>query len=129
MSLRATIACPEALIADANQLASCLGLGPDDAQTYGAPVWRDAAGNRYAVASAQVSWNFPTIAASPLTEPPWGADMDAAARAQAVIRIGDPEAPETCRASPAALVAILGDDAWAAIALLDVVREVEASFE
>lgn len=33
--MRVTIACPEALIGDANQLALCLGLGPEDAQTYG----------------------------------------------------------------------------------------------
>lgn len=125
MSLRATIACHEALIADANQLALCLGLGPEDAQTYGAPVWLDADGNRYAVASAQVSRNFTAVAGAPLTEPPWGADMEAASRAQAVIRVGDPEAPDTCRANPAALVAIIGDDPQAAIRMLGVVREVE----
>lgn len=122
--MRVTIACPEALIADANQLARVIGLGPEDAQTYGAPVWLDAEGNRYAVASAQVSQRFSTVTGSPLIEPPWGADMEAAARAQAVIRIGDLEAPETCRADPAALVAVLGDDPQAAIRMLGLEREV-----
>ena len=120
--IRATIACPEALIGDANQLASCLGLGPEDAQTYGAPVWQDAAGNRYAVASAQVSRSFPAAAASPLTPPPWGADMAAASRAQGLIRIGDPDEPEICLADPAALVAVIRDDPQTALSDLGLQR-------
>lgn len=111
--MRVTIACPEALIPDANQLAVCLGYGPDDALTYGLPIWLDAAGNRYAVASAVVEDGFAADASSPLTEPPWGADMAAAARAQAVIRIGG-------AADPSRLVAVFGDDPQAAIAVLGV---------
>ena len=68
--MRVTIACPDGLIGDANQLALCLGLGPEDAQTYGEVVWQDAAGNRYAVASAVVSRHFAAVAASALAEPP-----------------------------------------------------------
>lgn len=123
MTFRVTIACPEALIEDANQLASCLGYCPDDALTYGAPIWLDAAGNRYSVASTLVGPDFVAAAGSPLKEPAWGANMDAAAIAQAAIRIGNPEAPKTCRAAPDALVAVFGDDQWTALALMGLTRE------
>lgn len=110
---RVTIACPEALIADANQLALCLGYGPKDALTYGLPIWQDAVGNLYAVASAIVGDGFPVAAGSPLVEPPWGADMDAARRAQAAIRIGG-------AADTSHLVAVFGDDPQAALVELEV---------
>ena len=113
--MRVTIACPEALISDANQLALCLGFGPADAHTYGAAVWLDAEGNRYAVASAIVPTRFATDASSPLEAPPWGADMAAAARAQALIQIGAPAAPDR-------LAAVFGDDAGAALLVLGVTR-------
>ncbi len=115
MSLRVTIACPEALIGDANQLALCLGLGPEDAQTYGEACWQDAEGNRYAVASAIVSIRFAADAASKLTRPEWGANMAAAGRAQALIRLGDP-------ASPDIIAAVIGDDAAQALSVLSVER-------
>lgn len=111
--MRVTIACPEALIGDANQLALCLGYGEADAQTYGAPGWQDAAGNLYAVASALVSEAFAATAGSALAEPPWGADMAAAARAQAAIRIGG-------AADPAHLVAVFDEDPQAALVVLGV---------
>ena len=74
---------------------------------------------RDAVASAVVEEVFLADAAAPLADPPWGADMTAATRAQALIRIGEP-------AGPGHLAAIIGDDAGAAIAVLGVVREVVA---
>ena len=40
--MRLTIACPDALRDDANQLAMVLGYRPDDAETYGELNWRDA---------------------------------------------------------------------------------------
>ena len=40
--MRLTIACPEALRDDANQLAMVLGYGPSDAETYVALNWQDA---------------------------------------------------------------------------------------
>lgn len=113
--IRVTIACPEALIGDANQLALCLGLGPEDAQTYGAAVWQDAAGNRYAVASAIVSSRFAADALSPLADQPWGADMAAAARAQALILIDEPAGPDH-------IAAVFGDDAMAALSVLGLTR-------
>lgn len=113
--IRVTIACPEAMIGDANQLALCLGYGPDDGQTYGAAVWQDDGGNLYAVASAVVSEAFPEAAGAPLVPPPWGADMTAAARAQAAIVIGEAAAPDR-------LAVIIGDDPQAALAELGVAR-------
>ena len=129
--MRVTIACPEALIGDANQLALCLGRGPEDAQTYGEALWRDAAGNRYAVASALVSHRFVAVASSALAEPPWGADMPAARRAQAALRViapsADPEAsPPDPRATPEAIVAVIEEDAGAAVRMLGVVMVEDA---
>lgn len=125
--MRVTIACPEALIRDANQLALCLGLGPEDAQTYGEAVWQDAAGNRYAVASAVVSRHFAAVAASALSEPAWGADMAAARRAQAALRVIAPSAapeapppPDPC-ATPEAIVTVIEEDTAAAVRMLGVV--------
>lgn len=114
--MRVTIACPEALIGDANQFALCLGRGPEDAHTYGDPCWQDEFGNRYAVASAVEEDGFAADASSPLADPPWGADMTAAARAQALIQIGAPAAPDR-------LACIIGDDAGAALLVLGVTRE------
>ena len=112
---RVTIACPQAHIADANQLARCIGLGPDDDKTYGAALWQDAAGNLYAMASAIVADTFATTAGSPLTAPEWGCNMAAARRAQALIQIGPP-------ASPDKIAAIFGDDAFAAVAAMGLTR-------
>jgi hypothetical protein len=117
--MRVTIACPEALIGDANQLARCIGLGPDDDQTYGAPVWRDAGGNAYAVASAVVSPAFIDTASSQLVAPDWGCDLAAAGRAQAAISIG-------AAAAPGVLAAIIGDDVQAALAALGVTMAEDA---
>lgn len=117
--IRITIACPAALIGDANQLALCLGLGPDDAMTYGAPVWQDAGGALYAVASAIVSEGFIAAAASPLVAPPWGADLAAAARAQAAIAIWQDE-DATPFAAQNRLAAVIVDDPQAALAVLGV---------
>jgi len=90
-----TIACPEAFIAQGNQFSRCVGLGPDDDKTFGLPLWQDAGGNRYAVASGLVSDTFAEIATSPLVEPSWGCDMDAALAAQAMIRLGEQATPIT----------------------------------
>jgi hypothetical protein len=112
--IRVTIACPVSLTSDANQLARCIGLGPDDDQTYTvAPIYADGADNRYAVASAQVGDGFVAAASSPLSEPSWGCDLAAASRAQALIRIMQP-------ADPSIIAAVIGDDVQAALAVLGV---------
>lgn len=105
---RVTIACPVDLRADANQLARCIGLGPDDDQTYGEPVWKDTAGNTYTVASAMVGEGFAEAATSQLSEPAWGCDLAAAERAQSLVQVGG-------AADPTKLVAIFGDSPVAAL--------------
>jgi len=72
--MRITIACPEALRDDANQLAMILGYGPDDAVTYVALNWQDAGGNLYACASLIVSDAFTTAAQSGLQRPACAGD-------------------------------------------------------
>lgn len=113
-----TIACPEAHIADANQLALCLGYGEADGHTFGGPGWQDAAGNRYAVASGLVSEAFPVAAGSPLVDPAWGADMAAATRAQALLSVFDPEASPVPFAGPDRITAVLAFAAQDALAIL-----------
>lgn len=111
--MRVTIACPAGHIADANQLARCIGLGPDDDRTYGDPIWQDAVGNLYAVASAIVGENFTDAATSPLAETSWGCDLAAATRAQALIRIMQP-------ADPSIIAAVFDEDVSAALVVLGV---------
>ena len=118
--MRLTIACPEALRDDANQLAMVLGYGPDDAQTYVPLNWQDAGGNLYAVASLPVSDAFVSTAQSTLSRPAWDTDshvnMDAARRAQAALVFSlTPVA-----AMPDKLTACVGDDALATLAAMGV---------
>lgn len=105
--IRVTIACPEDHIADANQLARVLGYGPDDDKTFSAPVYKDGDDNLYSVASGLVKPQFLEDAFQPLIEPEWGADMEAAERAQALVMVGGP-------ADPSRITAIIGDDPDAA---------------
>jgi len=116
--MRITIACPEALRDDANQLAMVLGYGPDDAETYGELNWQDAGGNLYACASLIVSDAFTTAAQSGLQRPAWDTNshvnMDAARRAQAALVFS--LTPVT--AMPNKLTACAGDDALATLAAM-----------
>jgi len=114
--IRVTIATPEAHTADANQLARVLGYGPDDDKTFGAPDYEDGDGNVYCVASGLVKPAFVEDAfVEDLPEPEWGADMEAASRAQAKVVIGGPAQPDK-------IVAIIGDDVQAALAELELTR-------
>ena len=113
--MRLTIACPEALRDDANNLAMVLGYGPDDAETYGELNWQDAGGNLYACASLTVSDTFTTAAQVALQRPAWDVDniidMAAANRAQAALVFS--LTPVT--AMPDKLTACAGDDALAVL--------------
>jgi hypothetical protein len=126
--MRLTIACPEALRDDANQLAMVLGYGPDDAETYVALNWQDVDGNLYACASLSVSDTFTSAAQSPLQRPAWDTDshvnMDAANRAQAALVFS--LTPVT--AMPDKLTACAGDDALATLAAMGLVP-VEVEYE
>ena len=116
--MRLTIACPEALRDDANQLAMVLGYGPDDAETYVALNWQDAGGNLYACASLIVSDAFTTAAQSGLQRPAWDTDshvnMAGAYSAQAALVFS--LTPVT--AMPDKLTACVGDDALATLAAM-----------
>ena len=116
--MRLTIACPDALRDDANQLAMVLGYGPADAETYGGLNWQDAGGNLYACASLPVSDTFTTAAQSGLQRPAWDTDnhvnMAGANRAQAALVVSlTPVA-----AMPDKLTACAGDDALAVLAAM-----------
>jgi hypothetical protein len=116
--MRLTIACPDALRGDANNLAMVLGYGPADAATYGALNWQDTDGNLYAVSSLPVSDTFTTTAQSGLQRPAWDTDnvisMSGANRAQAALVFSlTPVA-----AMPYKLTACAGDDALATLAAM-----------
>lgn len=85
---RITLACPEALIPDANQLAAALGQSMADAETFNSVGWQDADGNLFSAASVVVSDSWIVKAQEPLVRPEWDTaeeiDMVAASRAQAV---------------------------------------------
>jgi hypothetical protein len=116
--MRITIACPDALRDDVNNLAMVLGYGPYDAETYVALNWQDAGGNLYACASLIVSDTFTTTAQTALQRPAWDTDsyvnMDAARRAQAALVFS--LTPVT--AMPDKLTACVGDDALATLAAM-----------
>jgi len=86
---RVTIVCPEAMTADANQLALVLGESPADEQTFGAPRYEDALGNLYAVSSTVATDAFESKATTTLEAPAHSpeADLTAAERAQANLYI------------------------------------------
>ncbi len=117
--IRVTIAAPLALIASANQLARCIGYSEADGETFGPPSHQDADGATYAVASGLVQPAFVGDAVSPLSEPAWGADMEAAGIAQAAIALWQEEAPVV--ATPETIAAIVGDDVAGALAALGLV--------
>jgi len=123
--MRITIACPDALRNDANNLAMVLGYGPDDAETYVGLNWQDAERNLYACASLIVSDAFTTTAQSGLQRPAWDIDntvnMAGADRAQAALVFSlTPVA-----AMPDKLTACAGDDALATVAAMGL-TQVEA---
>ena len=102
---RATIAVPEPLIAEANQLALCLGESSADDQTFTAASYQDADGNLYAVCSTVAKPIFAQIAGQPLQAPDHAPDMDlaAATHAQALLQINGGIA------TPDVIAVILGD--------------------
>jgi hypothetical protein len=116
--MRLTIACPDAMRDDANNLAMVLGSGPADALTYGALNWQDAAGNLYACASLPVSETFTTTAQTSLQRPAWDTDnhvnMAGANRAQAALVFS----LEPVDVAPDKLTACAGDDALATLAAM-----------
>ncbi|WP_151718353.1 hypothetical protein [Gemmobacter serpentinus] len=124
-----TIACPVGVIEDAGQLARCIGYGEADGDTFtDAQVYVDSEGHRYAVPHGPVHEAFLTNALVPLAVPVWGADMDAAARAQAMVALWQPPdegAVVEPFAAPDRIAAVAELDLAAALAVLGLVREVQ----
>jgi len=102
---RATIAAPVSIIADANQLALCLGESSSDDQTFNASTYQDAQGRLYAVCSTVAKPIFAEMAGQPLQAPDHAPSMDleAATRAQALLQINGGIA------APDVIAVILGD--------------------
>ena len=124
--MRITVACPDALRVDANNLAMVLALGPDDELTYGALNWQDVDGNLYAAASFDADPAFLGAAQSALLRPAWDVEpytisMAAADRAQAALLLwnGEEDVPQ---AIPAVLTAIAGMGGLAALAAMGLIR-------
>jgi hypothetical protein len=84
--IRVTICCPEELRNDANQLASALGRGPHDDQTFGPPS-RERNGTWFSLASFEVGADWLEGAMLPLSAPGWEVDLFAAENAQAKLNI------------------------------------------
>lgn len=89
--LRITLVCPEAPIADANQLALATGPSPDDDKTFKSAGHQDDAGSLYSIASTVVTETYPGKTTSELVAPDHSPDVDleAAKRAQALLVIED----------------------------------------
>lgn len=129
--IRITIACPVAHLSDASQFSRATGYGPEDEATFLlTPEYEDASGERYRVASGLVAEAYLSNAVSPLPEPAWGADMDAAARAQALIAVWvPPEESEDDNRPPFAaqdrIAVVIGDDPAFALSAFGLTRIVQ----
>ena len=101
---RATIAVPEPLIAEGNQLALALGESAADDQTFTTASYQDASGNLYAVCSTVARPIFAQMAGQLLQAPDHAPDMDlaAATRSQALLQINGG------KATPDVIAVILG---------------------
>lgn len=119
--IRITIACPEAYISKANELAKCVGYSEADGNTFTTTTHKDASNNFYAVASGLVKPVFLTNAFQPLQEPEWEVDLEDAEEAQTILRHGDPEDAESCVADPDHIVAVVHDDPATALSLLQLI--------
>jgi hypothetical protein len=119
--MRITAACPQALIADANQLSMVLAMGPADANTYSEPGWQDTDGNMYSAASWPANLEWVQVAQGALVRPEWDEtemiDMEAAQRAQAAAVFS----LEPVLALPGKLTACCGDSALEALAAMGLV--------
>lgn len=124
--MRLTIACPAALIADANHLAMVLGYSPAEANTYDVLSWKDVDGELYAAASLPVTDEFVATALSGLSRPEWDTaetvDLVAAGRAQAAIILWLGDDTPAPLAVPDKLTVHAGDVALSALAAMGLTR-------
>ncbi|MCB5411768.1 hypothetical protein [Pseudogemmobacter faecipullorum] len=120
--IRITIACPVAHLADASQFARATGYGPADEQTFhDGALMQGGDGALYRVASGMVADGYAEAALAPLHEPEWGADMEAATRAQALVAVWQPtELEAEPYAMPDRIAVVIGGDVTAALVVLGV---------
>jgi hypothetical protein len=127
--MRITAASSEELVYSANQFAMCLGYSLADGLTFSNLNWQDANGGLYGCASWEASEEWLGKAQAPLVRPSWDVDeiidMVAAERAQAALVVST----EPLLASPAALTAITGMEALAAVAAMGLVVKSEPELE
>lgn len=114
--VRVTIAVPEAMIDNANQLSGVLGYSEDDKYTFTHMTHRDADGNEYCVASGLVKPSFIDDAQADLVAPAWPVDMAAANVARSKLAIWTEEQPFI--AVPEYISAVWGDEVDSALAKL-----------
>ena len=102
---RVTIATPENLMHEANQLALALGESSVDDKTFTTASYQDTEGNLYAVASTVVKLVFAEMAGQALTAPSYAQDMDlkTATLAQSMLQINNG------KATPDVIAVILGN--------------------
>lgn len=79
---RVTLACPESLIPQANQLALIVGESAGDDRTFNTGSYQDSQGSLYAVASTVTTRDFLTIPSTGLPESPSYAEHADRAAAQ-----------------------------------------------
>ena len=122
--MRITVACPEALISDANHLAMVLAESEADNLTYREVAFEDANGNVYAVTSFEATEDWVNRAQTALARPDWDVnnfiDMDAANRAQAALVFE--VFPDIATASATALTALAGPRASESAILMGLAR-------
>jgi hypothetical protein len=119
---RATIAVPQAMISDANQLAACMGLSLEDLNTFGAASYRDEQGNLYAVCSAAMTPRvLQEVSAGQLVRPEFDPNrqinMTGAGRALALLVI------DVVPASPEKIVAIIDINPSSAITAMGLTQD------
>jgi hypothetical protein len=93
--IKIIIVAPEPLAQDASELERCLSTSEASRPAFGSLEWQDGDGNRYAAMAPLVRSDWVESATGLLQEPSWGADMEAASRAQEALSIlsSDPVIP------------------------------------
>jgi hypothetical protein len=124
--MRVTIACPEGLIDDANQLATALGQGVADLKSFRATLWQDDQANRFACASFEADEDWVAKAATEIQRPGWDSgpsyaiNLTGARRAQTSLQLWLASDTETQppAALPDRLTAIAGLSAERALEMM-----------
>lgn len=114
-----TAACPQHMIADANNFAAIIARGPEDLLTYNESFWVDSENNLYSAAYWEAPEEWALKAQSALTRPSWDTsnliDIDAATRAQSALVFSVNDA---VLASPNSLTVIAGPSSVEALKLM-----------